>query len=299
MVPTCLTFKINGIICVALGKYDQHNILPEVWILFVDWSVKSWFDPIRSSIWILNVRTYSWNHVIPMFTKWASIHQIQGYYVLARALLVEFEMCQAVIISFGSYLEAEWKHSVESGAFGDDESIHTLQTLTAEKIAAKKVQVCWFQWLKWQMLSERIFTTVFNFMPQECSLAISINSALYWWQAFESIVSAVFSLFLCLRSLPVLLAARCHLLHRASCSISVQYKTIPSIICSSYLISVRALCMFCNVICLLQYLSLSTKPDEHHQCLLVCRSLCKKMSQIVACFFCDTLKSLSKRLPAH
>jgi hypothetical protein len=152
---------------------------------------------------------------------------------------------------------------------------------------------------KWQMLSERIFTTVFNFMPQECSLAISINSALYWWQAFESIVSAVFSLFLCLSSLPVLLAAQCHLLHCASCSISVQYKTIPSITCSFYLISVRSLCMFCNVICLLHYLSLSTKPDEHHQCLLVCRSLCKKMSQIVACFFCDTLKSLSKRLPAH
>jgi hypothetical protein len=52
-----------------------------------------------------------------------------------------------------------------------------LQTLTAEKIAAKKVQVCWFQWLKWQMLSERIFTIVFNYMPQECSLAISVNSS--------------------------------------------------------------------------------------------------------------------------
>jgi len=48
---------------------------------------------------------------------------------------------QAVFRLLRSYLEAEWKHSVESGAFGDDESIHTLQTLTAEKIAAKKVQV--------------------------------------------------------------------------------------------------------------------------------------------------------------
>lgn len=42
----------------------------------------------------------------------------------------------------GSYLVAEWKHSVEAGENEADECIHTVQKLKADDIPCKKVPVC-------------------------------------------------------------------------------------------------------------------------------------------------------------
>jgi hypothetical protein len=41
----------------------------------------------------------------------------------------------------GSYLVAEWKHSVEAGDFEADECPHTLQSLKNDDIPCKKVPV--------------------------------------------------------------------------------------------------------------------------------------------------------------